>query len=278
MSLWTNIFRFPKDPDRRKDWIHKIRRENWSPTENTVLCSKHFAQDDFEAPAEHRKKRDLKRTATPSIFNFPDHLLPKQPKLRKPPKERPCPNVQQEEDEPLDHPDTSSIFQSLPEHDYSYASQKVLTDRLTVAEKQFAVVKQKLVAERKKSSFRKKKSENLKSALQTLKKKEILQSTGMEHLQGLLTPTLMQIFRRVEHQKERPSTAQYAPEIRVFASTLQFYSTKAYEYVRKTFSKALPDVSTVRNWFSNIDGSPGVNLNKNLHKGLMIRRFSNAVF
>ena len=124
-------------------------------------------------------------------------------------------------------------------------------------------MKQKLAAERKKSSYRKKKSANLKSALQTLKKQEILQSTGMDHLQGLLTPTLKQIFRRVERQKERPSTAQYAPEIRVFASTLQFYFTKAYEYVRSTFSKALPDVSTVRNWFSNIEGTPGIDLIKN---------------
>ncbi len=133
----------------------------------------------------------------------------------------------------------------------------MLTDRLRIAEHEFAALKQKLAAERKKTSYQKKKSANLKSALQNLKQHEILQSTGMDHLQGLLTPTLKQIFRRVERQKERPSTAQYAPEIRVFASTLQFYSTKAYEFVRNTFSKALPDVTTVRNWFSNIDGTPG---------------------
>ena len=98
--MHTNIihfifFRLPKDPERRKIWIHKIRRENWTPTETTVICYKHFALDDFEAPAEHRKKRDLKRTATPSVFSYPDHLQPKQPKFRKPPIERASHNNQQ---------------------------------------------------------------------------------------------------------------------------------------------------------------------------------------
>ena len=51
--------------------------------------------------------------------------------------------------------------------------------------------------------------------------------------------------------------AAIPPEICVFASTLQFYSTKAYEFVRKTFQKALPHIATIRKWFSNVDGSPG---------------------
>jgi len=41
-----------------------------------------------------------------------------------------------------------------------------------------------------------------------------------------------------------------------FAITLQFYSTKAYEFVQKTFLKFLPRVS-MRKWFSNADGKPG---------------------
>ena len=32
---------------------------------------------------------------------------------------------------------------------------------------------------------------------------------------------------------------------------------KAYEFVRKTFLKALPHVATVRKWFSRIGGGPG---------------------
>lgn len=30
--------RFPKDPQRRKAWAVKMRRDNWFPTDSSVLC------------------------------------------------------------------------------------------------------------------------------------------------------------------------------------------------------------------------------------------------
>ncbi|KYN20001.1 THAP domain-containing protein 9, partial [Trachymyrmex cornetzi] len=43
-----------------------------------------------------------------------------------------------------------------------------------------------------------------------------------------------------------------------FAATLQFYSTKAYEYVRKTFLNILPHPQTIRRWYASIDCKPGI--------------------
>lgn len=48
------------------------------------------------------------------------------------------------------------------------------------------------------------------------------------------------------------------PELRSFSLTLHFYSPTAYNYVRKTFNKCLPHPSTLRKWYSVIDGSPGI--------------------
>ncbi|KAL4136394.1 hypothetical protein QTP88_007942 [Uroleucon formosanum] len=48
------------------------------------------------------------------------------------------------------------------------------------------------------------------------------------------------------------------PILRKFAMTLHFYSPSAYSYFRTIFSKALPDVSTIRKWYSNLDGFPGM--------------------
>lgn len=39
--------------------------------------------------------------------------------------------------------------------------------------------------------------------------------------------------------------------------TLNFYSTKAYNYVRKTFNLALPHVSTIRKWSTVVKCDPG---------------------
>lgn len=50
---------------------------------------------------------------------------------------------------------------------------------------------------------------------------------------------------------------KYSEELRKFALTLNFYSSKAYEYVNQTFKNLLPERSTIRKWYSVINGRPG---------------------
>lgn len=86
----------------------------------------------------------------------------------------------------------------------------------------------------------------------------MLKPNGTAHLQSLATPALQLLFKRVLFKSaKRPTPLPYPPEVRRFATTLQFYSLKAYEFVRKTFLNGLPHVSTIRKWYSNIDCSPG---------------------
>ena len=83
----------------------------------------------------------------------------------------------------------------------------------------------------------------------------LLGKRGTKHLDLLLlSPTLQQLLSRTKLKK---SASDYPAELRTFACTLQFYSTRAYEYVRRSFAKALPHVSTIRKWFANLDGGPG---------------------
>lgn len=56
---------------------------------------------------------------------------------------------------------------------------------------------------------------------------------------------------------EDPKNAKYSEELRTFAVTLKFYSSKAYSYARRVFKKCLPAPSTVRKWMQVVDGSPG---------------------
>jgi len=53
------------------------------------------------------------------------------------------------------------------------------------------------------------------------------------------------------------SEKKISPELRAFALTLNFYSSSAYNYVRKVFNKSLPHPSTIRKWYAVINGSPG---------------------
>ena len=57
--------------------------------------------------------------------------------------------------------------------------------------------------------------------------------------------------------KKSGKASKYSPEMKSLALTLQFYSTKAYEFVRQTFDLALPSQSQIRQWYSKIAAVPG---------------------
>lgn len=59
-------------------------------------------------------------------------------------------------------------------------------------------------------------------------------------------------------QEERSEGNKYPEELRRFALTLNFLSSKAYEYVRNKFENALPHPSTLKKWYSHINGEPGI--------------------
>jgi len=61
------LYRFPKQPSRRKEWAIKVKRDQWVPNDHTKLCEVHFEEDQFNTKADGSKK--LKPTAVPTIFN-----------------------------------------------------------------------------------------------------------------------------------------------------------------------------------------------------------------
>ena len=63
------FYRIPKDINRRRVWLKRIRRKNFMPTENTRLCSVHFLGG--------QKSDDIDSVSyNPSIFKH-SHVKPK---------------------------------------------------------------------------------------------------------------------------------------------------------------------------------------------------------
>lgn len=58
--------RFPRDVHRRSQWIQALGRENFVPTNNTLICEAHFTTNDYQKRPDLIK---LTHTAVPSIFN-----------------------------------------------------------------------------------------------------------------------------------------------------------------------------------------------------------------
>ena len=57
-----SFFVFPKEKKLKQAWAKRIRREGFTPTNNTRVCSRHFLPSDIRpenpnTPAEFKKKK-----------------------------------------------------------------------------------------------------------------------------------------------------------------------------------------------------------------------------
>lgn len=99
----------------------------------------------------------------------------------------------------------------------------------------------------------------LKSMLEDLKNKQVLntnQAKPMNTLGGLTG----ELYERLIQQKTNVVSKCYSPNLRCFALTLQYYSPRAYEYVREEFGNCLPHPKTLSSWYRTVDGEPDISL------------------
>jgi len=64
-------------------------------------------------------------------------------------------------------------------------------------------------------------------------------------------------LREIINRKLNGKKDKYSEELKKFATTLQFYSSKAYSFVRKQFTNVLPHPRTLAKWYQVINGDPG---------------------
>ena len=66
-----SFFKFPKDSKLSKAWIIRIRREDFTPTATSYVCSRHFLSEDFTSSNSDTpdifKKIRLMKEAVPSV-------------------------------------------------------------------------------------------------------------------------------------------------------------------------------------------------------------------
>ncbi|XP_042564097.1 THAP domain-containing protein 6-like [Clupea harengus] len=59
--------KFPKEKELRRQWEFAVRREHFSASDYSVLCSEHFKLDDFDRTGQIARIRD---GAKPTVFIF----------------------------------------------------------------------------------------------------------------------------------------------------------------------------------------------------------------
>ena len=141
------------------------------------------------------------------------------------------------------------------DHDQNHESPRKLEKKLRKANKHVAILNKKLKASREKTRRLKIKVKSLKAVTKQLREKNLITSSCEETLERDFSSVPLALLKRMNSNSGKG--CKYSPELKSFALTLQFYSSKAYEFVRKTFNLALPHQVQVRKWYSKIPAEPG---------------------
>jgi hypothetical protein len=119
-------------------------------------------------------------------------------------------------------------------------------------------LKKKLKVTQQKSRRLKKKVQSLNDVVKALQNNVLISEKCASILEGTCLGVPDELMRKaVRNKSKNISKSKYPEVLKAFATTLQFYSTKAYNYARRTFHLALPHPSTIWRWYQTINGKPG---------------------
>uniref|UniRef100_A0A671UBM4 THAP-type domain-containing protein n=1 Tax=Sparus aurata TaxID=8175 RepID=A0A671UBM4_SPAAU len=112
---YISFHAFPVDGAVRAEWMQKIRRDDFNPTKNTRVCSRHFKQTDFSVTVGGLRR--LKKGTVPVYFSWNGYELPA-PRTsvseRRPRAESPAPESDS---------DSEMETEMAPDHDYCVVPQ-----------------------------------------------------------------------------------------------------------------------------------------------------------
>ena len=222
------------------------KNPNWFPSNSAQICSDHFLEKYIIRVGQNVRLTD---DAVPTRF-----------KARKLPPKREFSEMTVETaiSTSISPPRKKVYF----DHDYCIkdSPRKIKRESTKVNEKNQKVIsslrKRLRTAQRK---YQRYKCEiiRLKDLVQHLKKSGLITSSSEYILKKSLSGIPLALMNRVISTKKNGKGRKYSDELTAFALTLQFYSSKAYDYVRKVFNLALPSQSHIRKLYSKIPADPG---------------------
>jgi hypothetical protein len=150
---------------------------------------------------------------------------------------------------------------NIIEHDHSYPlpNQKGLKRKLDISEDKCERLQKKVKHLSRKEKVLTDKVSSLNEVIDTLKQKNLVSDYIRDILEEASCKVPAEMIERLLKNKSKNQTCRtpYSEEMKTFAVTLQFYSSKAYNFVRQTFNLGLPHESVVRKWYSSINAEPG---------------------
>ena len=251
-----HTFRFPlNNPPVLEKWEKAVRDSNnfpdWKATQSSCICSNHFPQWEYIIPPSENGTCRLKNTAVPTILpqaTSPNYGISRTICRRM---ETPC------DFEPL----TSLTFKDKVSHDHTYCRKSKPTDeafvdqdteRPDLEEK----LKRKIKSLQQQLRRTKAKQQTMADIIHELQQKLILTPEDAENMHAQFDEIQLSIFKDTKNNVScAPCGRRYSDAVKEFATTLNYYSPKAYQYVRSILP--LPHPSLIRKWSSILECEPG---------------------
>ena len=234
--------RFPPDERERKIWLRACHLTHVSDYDR--ICGKHFRQHEYKSAGSNR----LKEGVVPRFScNGSDDS---ESRKRAPPKDRSF------------NTSSSSLSDDsvLSDDSFSPVTKKV---RKLPASPTKDALKQKNMELKKKiktlnQRLRRKehKIQTLSGMYKELSERKLLSDNFAEELKekfpGMSAEIMLNHFNNCS---KKPQGYRHSDEAKKFALTLNFYSARAYDFVRKVFT--LPDPRSLCVWTSSVQCEPG---------------------
>jgi len=148
---------------------------------------------------------------------------------------------------PAKKPRTTSFSNgSVHDHTYCLKSPRRVKNQVYGLVDKIENLQKKVKVSQQKTRRRNRKVSTLASVVSELKDKNLINNDCAALLETTFSGVPRELMKRLVTQKKKKNPGAYPLELRSFAMTLKFYSTKAYNYVRKSFDLGLPHVSVIR--------------------------------
>ena len=161
----------------------------------------------------------------------------------------------------LKRPRTISSEKIAHDHTYCIKSPRRLKTQVYGLVDKIENLQKKVKISKQKTRRRNRKVSTLASVVSELKEKNLINSDCAALLETTFSGVPKELMKRLVSQKKKKNPGAYLLELRSFAMTLKFYSTKVYNYVRKSFDLGLPHPTVIRSWYSSMNGEPGFTKN-----------------
>ena len=234
---------FPKDENVKKEW-EKVCRY-WNPCQDDRVCSQHFLQSDYTSPTSNTL--DHSRGVVPSKFKY---LLDSAQRKRPPPKDRSF-------DSSTSSSSSETSFTLPLDEEPNFKKPKLMSPSKEELKKKISEQKRKIKTLNQKIRRQRSKIKTIEEMYKELVQRNLLHENFAEQLKRQFPGMSYEVIsNHFANKDKKPQGHRHSDEAKKFALTLNFYSPKAYEYVRTIFS--LPHPRSLSEWTSSVDCEPGL--------------------